>query len=268
MGRNGQYLGKDNKTRCPAPKEKKMRKLAAGNWKMNGTRASLSEVKAINAELDDTDPAVVICPPVSLLIPACDIGGKIGIGAQDCHMVSSGAHTGDISANQIADTGATYVIIGHSERRTDHGETSDMIKAKAQAAHKAGLIAIVCIGETLAEREAGETLNVLGQQMSGSIPDVATSQNTVIAYEPIWAIGTGLVPTLDQIDEAHRFMRAELLTALGADAQNISLLYGGSVKGSNADDIFSVADVDGALVGGASLSAHDFVPIIKALSRA
>jgi triosephosphate isomerase len=245
-----------------------MRKLAAGNWKMNGTRASLSEVKAINAELDDTDPAVVICPPVSLLIPACDIGGKIGIGAQDCHMVSSGAHTGDISANQIADTGATYVIIGHSERRTDHGETSDMIKAKAQAAHKAGLIAIVCIGETLAEREAGETLNVLGQQMSGSIPDVATSQNTVIAYEPIWAIGTGLVPTLDQIDEAHRFMRAELLTTLGADAQNISLLYGGSVKGSNADDIFSVADVDGALVGGASLSAHDFVPIIKALSRA
>ena len=245
-----------------------MRKLAAGNWKMNGTRASLSEVKAINAELDDTDPAVVICPPVSLLIPACDIGGKIGIGAQDCHMVSSGAHTGDISANQIADTGATYVIIGHSERRTDHGETSDMIKAKAQAAHKAGLIAIVCIGETLAEREAGETLNVLGQQMSGSIPDVATSQNTVIAYEPVWAIGTGLVPTLDQIDEAHRFMRAELLTALGADAQNISLLYGGSVKGSNADDIFSVADVDGALVGGASLSAHDFVPIIKALSRA
>ena len=245
-----------------------MRKLAAGNWKMNGTRASLSEIKAINAELDDTDPAVVICPPVSLLIPACDIGGKIGIGAQDCHMASSGAHTGDISANQIADTGATYVIIGHSERRTDHGETSDMIKAKAQAAHKAGLIAIVCIGETLAEREAGETLNVLGQQMSGSIPDVATSQNTVIAYEPIWAIGTGLVPTLDQIDEAHRFMRAELLTTLGADAQNISLLYGGSVKGSNADDIFSVADVDGALVGGASLSAHDFVPIIKALSRA
>ena len=245
-----------------------MRKLAAGNWKMNGTRASLSEVKAINAELDDTDPAVVICPPVSLLIPACDIGGKIGIGAQDCHMVSSGAHTGDISANQIADTGATYVIIGHSERRTDHGETSDMIKAKAQAAHKAGLIAIVCIGETLAEREAGETLNVLGQQMSGSIPDGATSQNTVIAYEPVWAIGTGLVPTLDQIDEAHRFMRAELLTTLSADAQNISLLYGGSVKGSNADDIFSVADVDGALVGGASLSAHDFVPIIKALSRA
>jgi len=245
-----------------------MRKLAAGNWKMNGTRASLSEVKAINAELDDTDPAVVICPPVSLLIPACDIGGKIGIGAQDCHMVSSGAHTGDISANQIADTGATYVIIGHSERRTDHGETSDMIKAKAQAALKAGLIAIVCIGETLAEREAGETLNVLGQQMSGSIPDGATSQNTVIAYEPVWAIGTGLVPTLDQIDEAHRFMRAAMLTTLGADAQNISLLYGGSVKGSNADDIFSVADVDGALVGGASLSAHDFVPIIKALSRA
>ena len=245
-----------------------MRKLAAGNWKMNGTRASLSEVKAINAELDDTDPAVVICPPVSLLIPACDIGGKIGIGAQDCHMVSSGAHTGDISANQIADTGATYVIIGHSERRTDHGETSDMIKAKAQAALKARLIAIVCIGETLAEREAGETLNVLGQQMSGSIPVGATSQNTVIAYEPVWAIGSGLVPTLDQIDEAHRFMRAELLTTLGADAQNISLLYGGSVKGSNADDIFSVADVDGALVGGASLSAHDFVPIIKALSRA
>ena len=245
-----------------------MRKLAAGNWKMNGTRASLSELEAINAALNDTDPAVVICPPASLLIPACDMGGTIGIGAQDCHMVSSGAHTGDISASQIADTGATYVIIGHSERRTDYGETSDMIKAKAQAAHKAGLIAIVCIGETLAEREAGETLNVLGQQMSESIPVGATSQNTVIAYEPVWAIGTGLVPTLDQIDEAHRFMRAELLTALGADVQNISLLYGGSVKGSNADDIFFVPDVDGALVGGASLNAHDFVPIIKALARA
>jgi triosephosphate isomerase len=196
------------------------------------------------------------------------MGRKIGIGAQDCHMVSSGAHTGDISASQIADTGAKYVIVGHSERRTDHGETNAMIKAKAQAAHEAGLIAIICIGETLTEREAGETLNVLGRQMSGSIPDGATSKNTVIAYEPVWAIGTGLVPTLEQIEEAHHFMRAELLTTLGADAQNISLLYGGSVKGSNADDIFSVADVDGALVGGASLYADDFVHIIKALARA
>ena len=245
-----------------------MRKLAAGNWKMNGTQASLSEVEAINAALDDTDPAVVICPSASLLIPACDMGRKIGIGAQDCHMVSSGAHTGDISASQIADTGAKYVIVGHSERRTDHGETNAMIKAKAQAAHEAGLIAIICIGETLTEREAGETLNVLGQQMSGSIPDGATSKNTVIAYEPVWAIGTGLVPTLEQIEEAHHFMRAELLTTLGADAQNISLLYGGSVKGANADDIFSVADVDGALVGGASLYADDFVQVIKALARA
>ena len=245
-----------------------MRKLAAGNWKMNGTRASLSEVEAINAALDDTDPMVVICPSASLLIPACDIGGKIDNGAQDCHMVSSGAHTGDISASQIADTGAKYVIVGHSERRTDHGETNAMIKAKAHAAHEAGLIAIICIGETLTEREAGQTLNVLGQQMSGSIPDGATSKNTVIAYEPVWAIGTGLVPTLEQIEEAHHFMRAELLTTLGADAQNISLLYGGSVKGSNADDIFSVADVDGALVGGASLYADDFVHIIKALARA
>ena len=245
-----------------------MRKLAAGNWKMNGTQASLSEVEAINAALDDTDPAVVICPSASLLIPACDMGRKIGIGAQDCHMVSSGAHTGDISASQIADTGAKYVIVGHSERRTDHGETNAMIKAKAHAAHEAGLIAIICIGETLTEREAGETLNVLGQQMSGSIPNEATSKNTVIAYEPVWAIGTGLVPTLEQIEEAHHFMRAELLTTLGADAQNISLLYGGSVKGANADDIFSVADVDGALVGGASLYADDFVHIIKALARA
>ena len=245
-----------------------MRKLAAGNWKMNGTRASLSEVEAINAALDDTDPAVVICPPASLLIPTCDMGGKIGIGAQDCHMAPSGAHTGDISASQIADTGATYVIVGHSERRTDHGETNDIIKAKAQAAHDARLIAIICIGETLIERETGETLHVLGQQMSGSMPDGTTSQNTVIAYEPVWAIGTGLVPTLDQIEEAHRFMRAELLSALGADAQNISLLYGGSVKGSNADDIFSVADVVGALVAGASLSADDFVPIIQALALA
>ena len=245
-----------------------MRKLAAGNWKMNGKRASLSEVEAINAALDDKDPMVVICPPASLLISACDIRGQVGIGAQDCHAAFSGAHTGDISASQIADTGATYVIVGHSERRTDHRETNDAVQAKAQAAHEAGLIAIICIGETLAEREAGKTLTALGQQMSGSIPDGATSQNTVIAYEPVWAIGTGLIPTLEQIDEAHRFMRAELQSALGADAQNISLLYGGSVKGSNADDIFSVADVDGALVGGASLSANDFVPIIKALARA
>ena len=245
-----------------------MRKLVAGNWKMNGTRASLSQVDAIRTALDETDPTVVICPPTPLLIPACDNGGPIGIGAQDCHIGSAGAHTGDVSAHQIADTGATYVIVGHSERRTDHGETNDVVQAKAQAAHDAGLIAIVCIGETLNQREAGDTLNVLGQQMAGSIPTGATSHNTVIAYEPVWAIGTGLVPTREQIDEAHRFMRRELASAKGQDAQHFSLLYGGSVKGSNADEIFSVADVDGALVGGASLSAHDFIPIIKALARA
>ena len=245
-----------------------MRKLAAGNWKMNGTRTSLSEVAAINAAVNDTDPKVIICPPAPLLISACDIRGQIEIGAQDCHVTASGAHTGDISAMQIADAGATYVIVGHSERRTDHCETDGIVKTKAEAALTAGLTAIVCIGETLDEREAGETLSVLGQQMSGSIPIGATSQNTVIAYEPVWAIGTGLVPTLEQIDEAHRFMRAELLSTLGADAHNIRLLYGGSVKESNADDIFSVSDVDGALVGGASLTANDFVPIIKALARA
>ena len=245
-----------------------MRKLVAGNWKMNGTRTSLSHVDAIRTALDESDPKVAICPPTPLLIPACDIGGQIGIGAQDCHIGSAGAHTGDVSAHQIADTGATYVIVGHSERRTDHGETNDVVRAKAQAAHDADLIAIVCIGETLTEREAGDTLNVLGQQMAGSIPTGATSHNTVIAYEPVWAIGTGLVPTREQIDEAHCFMRRELASANGQDAQHFSLLYGGSVKGSNADEIFSVADVDGALVGGASLSADDFIPIIKALARA
>ena len=245
-----------------------MRKLVAGNWKMNGTRASLYQVDAIRTALDETDPTVVICPPTPLLIPACGIEGQIEIGAQDCHVAPTGAHTGDVSAHQIADTGATYVIVGHSERRTDHGETNDVVQAKAQAAHDAGLIAIVCIGETLTQREAGDTLNVLGQQMAGSIPTGATSHNTVIAYEPVWAIGTGLVPKREQIDEAHRFMRRELASANGQDAQHFSLLYGGSVKGSNADEIFSVADVDGALVGGASLSADDFIPIIKALARA
>ena len=245
-----------------------MRKLVAGNWKMNGTRASLYQVDAIRTALDETDPTVVICPPTPLLIPACGIEGQIEIGAQDCHVAPTGAHTGDVSAHQIADTGATYVIVGHSERRTDHGETNDVVQAKAQAAHDAGLIAIVCIGETLTQREAGDTLNVLGQQMAGSIPTGATSHNTVIAYEPVWAIGTGLVPKREQIYEAHRFMRRELASAKGQDAQHFSLLYGGSVKGSNADEIFSVADVDGALVGGASLSADDFIPIIKALARA
>lgn len=245
-----------------------MRKLAAGNWKMNGTQASLTQIAAINHAITDADPTVVICPPAQLLIPAQAAAGRIMIGAQDCHVATSGAHTGDISPPQIADTGATYVIVGHSERRTDHGETNDLVAAKAQAAHHAGLIAIICIGETLAQREAGETLTVLGQQMAGSIPDTATSTNTVIAYEPVWAIGTGLVPTLEQIDEAHRFMRAEQLSTRGADGQSTRLLYGGSVKGSNADEIFSVADVDGALVGGASLSANDFIPIIKALAKA
>lgn len=246
------------------------RKLAAGNWKMNGTRASLTELAALAATHANATCDIVICPPATLLAWAAETIGAtpIRLGGQDCHMAASGAHTGDISAPQLADAGGSHVILGHSERRADHGETDAVVRAKTEAAHAAGLTAIVCLGETGHERDNGSTLTVIGGQLLASLPDTAKSPCTVIAYEPVWAIGTGRTPTLDQIAEVHDFLRAELVGRYGADGQGFRLLYGGSVKPSNAADIFAVANVDGALVGGASLMAKDFGAIIAALSNA
>jgi triosephosphate isomerase len=189
----------------------------------------------------------------------------MSVGGQDCHANTSGAHTGDISANQLADTGATYTLTGHSERRTDHAETDAMINAKTTAAYAANLTAVVCIGETLSERETNKTLTVIETQLAGSVPDTATAANTVIAYEPVWAIGTGKVPTNDQIAQVHAHIRARL-TERFTDGTDFRILYGGSVKASNATEIFAIPDVDGALVGGASLNAANFIPIITALA--
>lgn len=242
------------------------RKLAAGNWKMNGTTAALAEIKAMTEEVTG-DIDVLICPPSPLIPGAKSVSGDIAIGGQDCHAKPSGAHTGDISAAMLADVGASHVILGHSERRADHDEQDDDVRAKTIAAWEADLIAVVCVGETLAEREAQNTLDIIGGQLAGSIPDGATGLNLVVAYEPVWAIGTGKVPTTDQIGEVHDFIRAKLERRFGAGVgRSVRLLYGGSVKASNADDIFAVSNVDGALVGGASLTAADFNPIIKALN--
>ncbi|NDV97907.1 triose-phosphate isomerase [Salipiger sp. PrR002] len=241
------------------------RKLAAGNWKMNGLAAALEQIVAM-APAASGDTEVLICPPATLLAQAAALKGDIAIGGQDCHASESGAHTGDISAPMLKDAGASYVILGHSERRTDHDERDDEIRAKTRAAWDAGLTAVVCVGESLAEREAANTLDIIGGQLAGSIPDGATGHNLVVAYEPIWAIGTGKVPTTDQIGEVHDFMRARLEKRFGEGVgRSVRLLYGGSVKPGNAAEIFAVSNVDGALVGGASLKADDFVPIIEAL---
>ncbi len=241
------------------------RKIAAGNWKMNGHTSDLGELKALAALLGESSVDILMCPPATL-IAAC-AGLPFQIGGQDCHHAASGAHTGDISAAMLRDAGAVAVLTGHSERRADHGETDEVVAAKTLAAYAAGLVAVICIGETLQEREDGTTLDVIDRQLAGSVPDLATAANTVIAYEPVWAIGTGKVPTLEQIGEVHAHIRAGLQERFD-DGSSFSLLYGGSVKGSNAADIFGVAEVNGALVGGASLKAADFAPIISALETA
>ncbi|SHG64944.1 triosephosphate isomerase [Cognatiyoonia sediminum] len=243
------------------------RKIAAGNWKMNGTASDLGEILALVTDHPDPNVDVVICPPATLVSSLAQMDGPVQTGGQDCHAAVSGAHTGDISATMLAAAGASHVIVGHSERRTDHGETDALIASKSKAAYDAGLVAIICIGETLEEREAGTTLDVLDVQLDGSIPDTAHAAYTVIAYEPVWAIGTGKVPTTDQIAEVHAHIRAKLAGRF-ADGAEFSLLYGGSVKGSNAAEIFEVPHVDGALVGGASLKAADFSPIVSALENA
>jgi len=247
-----------------------MRKLAAGNWKMNGTAAALAEVGALCGAHPAPLCEMLLCPPATLLAQMASAakGTALRLGGQDCHPNASGAHTGDISAAMLHDAGASYVIVGHSERRTDHGESDAQVLAKAMAAQAAGLIPIVCLGETEAERDAGQTLDVIGRQLTGSVPDTATATTLVVAYEPVWAIGTGRTPTAGQIAEVHAFLRARLTARIGAEAAGVRLLYGGSVKPSNAAEIFALPHVDGALVGGASLKAADFGAIVTALSAA
>lgn len=246
-----------------------IRPLVAGNWKMNGTGASLREVSLIaNGFMAglDTEADAVLCVPATLLTRAADILSRspVKTGAQDCHAKESGAHTGDVSAEMLKDAGASFVIVGHSERRTDHGETDAIVRGKAEAAWRAGLVAIICIGETQAERDATQTLAVLKRQIAGSLPPGATASNTVIAYEPVWAIGTGLTPTTTDVGEAHAFIRGELVRHAGDTGRKMRILYGGSVKPSNAKELLAVAEVNGALVGGASLKSGDFLGIAEA----
>lgn len=244
-----------------------MAKLIAGNWKMNGSVASSLALAGGLAEKVKANPGcadVAICPPGPLIrdvLTAVD-GSPIAVGGQDCHWNEAGAHTGDISATLLADIGCSMAIVGHSERRADHAETSEQVKAKSEAALKAGLVAIVCVGETEAERDKGETESVVGRQIDGSMPDGATAQNVVIAYEPVWAIGTGRTPSLEEIGTVHNFIRnrAKERHSLGSE---LRLLYGGSVKPGNAAEILGIDGVDGALVGGASLTVEDFWGIIE-----
>ena len=246
-----------------------IRPLVAGNWKMNGTGASLGELIGIgNGFMHglETEADAVVCVPATLLARASEILHKTPVksGGQDCHANASGAHTGDISAEMLKDAGASFVIVGHSERRADHGETDAIVHAKADAAWRAGIVSIICVGETRAERESGTTLDVLSRQIAGSVPQSATHATTVIAYEPVWAIGTGLTPSIEDIKEAHSHIRAELAGIVAGEAAKTRILYGGSVKPSNAKEILAVANVDGALVGGASLKASDFLGIAEA----
>jgi triosephosphate isomerase len=243
------------------------RKIAAGNWKMNGLGADLAEI----ADLPPARCEVLICPPAPLISRASDLvrsdGRGVQIGGQDCHAKPSGAHTGDVSAAMLVDAGASHVILGHSERRQDHGETNETVRDKVSAALAVGLVPVVCLGETEEQRDRGETLAVVAVQLTQSLPDTVEPERLVIAYEPVWAIGTGRTPTEAQIVEVHRHLRAELGKLLGSGAQAVPLLYGGSVKPDNAAAIFALPEVDGALVGGASLRARDFGPIIVALSQ-
>jgi triosephosphate isomerase (TIM) len=241
------------------------RPLVAGNWKMNGLRRDAAEFDKIAAGAAGLagKADIMVCPPATLLAALAEAakGSAVAIGGQDCHAEPSGAFTGDISAEMLADAGAVAVIVGHSERRTYHKETDAEVRAKALAAWRAGLTAIVCIGETRAEREAGRTLDVLGRQLDGALPEGATGGNLVIAYEPVWAIGTGLTPTGDDVAQAHAFIRRRLAERHPKAAEAIRILYGGSVKASNARELMAAANVDGALVGGASLKADEFLAI-------
>jgi triosephosphate isomerase (TIM) len=245
-----------------------IRPLIAGNWKMNGLKASMAEFEAMLAGA----PAVagkadlLVCPPATLIAAFAEKARgshskTLAVGGQDCHPKPSGAHTGDISAEMLADAGASAVIVGHSERRADHGESDALVRQKAEAAWRAGLTAIVCIGETRQQRDTGQALTVCHGQLDGSLPDMATSANLVVAYEPVWAIGTGLTPTAADVEQVHKFIREFLVKRFSAEGARIRILYGGSVKPSNAAELMAVANVNGALVGGASLKAADFLAI-------
>lgn len=245
------------------------RPLIAGNWKMNGLKAeALALAKGVADGVKQAgwaDREVLVCPPAILVMAVAGAvkGSGLLVGGQDCHAKASGAHTGDISAEMLRDAGAGHVIVGHSERRTDCGETDAVVRAKAEAAWRAGLLPIVCIGETLAQREADQTLAVLESQLKGSVPAGSTAATLVVAYEPVWAIGTGKTPTTPEVAAAHAHIR-KVLGGLVPDAAGVRLLYGGSVKGSNAAELLAAGDVDGALVGGASLKADEFLAIAKA----
>jgi len=247
-----------------------IRPLVAGNWKMNGLTAALGEARRVCDGLGHADFApgvdVMICPPATLIAPlAREAGGsRLQVGGQDCHARPSGAHTGDVSAEMLKDAGAVAVIVGHSERRADHGERDHDVKAKALAAHRAGLAAIVCIGETAGERRAGLTLAVAGRQLAASLPDKAHAGDTIVAYEPVWAIGSGLTPTPADVAEVHDFLRGVLAERFGTEGRAMRILYGGSVKPDNARALLAIDNVNGALVGGASLKADDFLTIVAA----
>lgn len=245
------------------------RKLIAGNWKMNGLSGSLSLATAIRdgaAALPD-GVEVLVCPPATLIAAVAELleGSPVGVGGQDCHPKASGAHTGDVSAEMLADAGARYVIVGHSERRENHGETDALVREKLAAAHRAGLVAVACVGETRAQREAGQALDIVERQTRALLDETVNSGNTVIAYEPVWAIGTGLTPTVEDVAEVHAAIRGSLKAVIGEnEAERVKILYGGSVKPSNAKELMAIANVDGALVGGASLNAEDFLAIARA----
>ena len=247
-----------------------LRPLVAGNWKMNGLTAGLAEAAKVRDGLaaGRFGCDVLICPPATLIAPlaAAANGNLLAVGGQDCHAKAAGAHTGDIAAEMLADAGARFVIVGHSERRADHAESDAQVRAKAEAVHRAGLAAIVCVGETLDQRKAGQTLEVVGAQLAGSVPDGATAANTIVAYEPVWAIGTGLTPTAADVAEVHNALRAQLAARFDIAGRTMRLLYGGSVKPSNARELMSIPNVNGALVGGASLKAGDFLGIIAAFA--
>ena len=244
--------------------------LIAGNWKMNGTTASLGEVQKLAALLANGGGprgTVVICPPATLLERLNELAAPAGIvtGGQDCHPAASGAHTGDVSAQMLADAGAQFVIVGHSERRSNHGETDELVQQKALAAHASGLVPIICVGETEAERDAGRAVSVVIGQLEGSVPDDWSGHDIVIAYEPVWAIGTGRTPTSADIAEMHNAIRDQLKSRFGERGAAMRILYGGSMKPSNASEILRIPNVNGGLVGGASLLANDFHAIISAL---
>ncbi|WP_046653562.1 triose-phosphate isomerase [Brevundimonas diminuta] len=244
-------------------------KLVAGNWKMNGLGASLAEAETLEKALKEQAAAcrVALCPPATLIDRMAQAlkGGAVEIGGQDCHAETSGAYTGSVSAEMVRDAGARLVILGHSERRAGFGETDADVAAKVEAALAADLEPIICIGETLQQREAGQAVEVVSRQVAGSLPASLAGKAFAVAYEPVWAIGTGLTPTLEQIEEVHAAVRAAMVAKLGEGGRVAPILYGGSVKPSNAKEILAVAEVGGALVGGASLKAEDFLGIIRAV---